>query len=153
MEKKRMTAVLAAVLALGMVLVSTMGWSQQQASPQARAPHDAVLDAQTPREVPITRPEQVKNQHDRSELFSGTAAEPSSTAFVEQPDQGKILGFDFFRDPLDAKKPMMTLGEIYQEDAAGKKQVMEKQRRLLETRYNLKPNLSPDVKMSRGKPI
>src|SRR3712207_3816770 len=33
-------------------------------------PFDAVADAQTPRQVPVTRPEQKKNEHDKSGIFS-----------------------------------------------------------------------------------
>lgn len=139
-------------LAAALILPAT-SWPQTQREPARKAPQDAVLDAQTPRDVARTRPEQQKDQHDASDIFSATRAQPSSTAFKNQPDEGKILGFDFFRDPLNAKKPMTTFEEVYQKDVAEKPKIMETQRRLLEMRYNLKPNLSPDVKMSRGKPI
>ena len=152
MQKRRMTAVLAVLLVPTMTLVASKAWTQQNTAPP-KASYDAAMEAQTPREVPITRPEQRKNDHDGWKIYSATQAEPSSTAFTGQPDQGKILGFDFYRDPLDAKKPMMTFEEVYKEDAAGKKQVMDKQRQLLELRYILKPNLSRDQKMTRGKPI
>jgi len=150
MGKKRMTAVFAALLVPGFVLLASQAWTETK--PQ-RAPYDAVLEAQTQREVPITRPEQRKNEHDGWKIYSATEAESSSTAFAKQPDQGKILGFDLYRDPLDAKKPMTTFEEVYNEDVAGKQHVMDQQRQLLELRYDLKPNLSPDVKMTRGKPI
>ncbi|GAW69078.1 cytochrome B6 [Geoanaerobacter pelophilus] len=140
-------------LAAALIIPATKSWTQPQGEPARKAPYDAVQDAQTPREVARTRPEQQKNQHDNSDLFMATKAEPSSTAFKNQPDEGKILGFDFYRDPLDAKKPMTTFQEVYQKDVADKSKVMATQRRLLEMRYNLKPNLSPDVKMTRGKPI
>jgi cytochrome c peroxidase len=153
MERKGMAAVLVALLVPALVLVTSQAWTQQKPVPQQKAPHDAVMDAQTPREVPNTRPEQAKNDHDRWDIYDATKAEPSSTAFAGQPDQGKILGFDFYRDPLDAKKPMMTFQEVYNEDVAAKKKVMDEQRQLLELRYNLNPKLSPDVKMTRGKPI
>jgi cytochrome c peroxidase len=153
MKRQGMAAVLAVLLVLATVLVSSQAWTQQKAMPPQGPPHDAVMEAQTTREVPITRPEQHKNDHDRWDIFDATKAEPSSNAFKGQPDQGKILGFDFYRDPLDAKKPRMTFGEVYNEDVAGKKKVLDDQRQLLELRYNLKANLSPDVKMTRGKPI
>jgi cytochrome c peroxidase len=153
MRKTGKAAVLAALLVPAIVLVSSQAWTQQKAASPPSAPHDAVLDAQTPRSVPLTRPEQRKNDHDSWDIYAATKAEPSSTALAGQPDQGKILGFDLYRDPFNAKKPMMTFEEIYNEDVAGKKQVMDQQRQLLELRYNLKPNLSPDVKMTRGKPI
>ncbi|WP_026841557.1 hypothetical protein [Citrifermentans bremense] len=140
-------------LAAALIIPATRSWTQPQETAARKAPYDAVQDAQTPREVARPRPEQQKDQHDNSDLFTATKAEPASTAFKNQPDEGKILGFDFYRDPLDAKKPMTTFQEVYQKDVAEKPRVMATQRRLLEMRYNLKPNLSPDVKMSRGKPI
>lgn len=48
---------------------------------------------------------------------------------------------------------MMTFDEVYKADVEDKPKVMAEQKQLLEKRYNLKPNLSPDVKMTRGKPI
>ena len=140
-------------LAAALILPATNSWTQPQDEPARKKPHDAVQEAQTSRAVAKTRPEQQKNQHDGSDLFNATNAQPSSTAFKNQPDEGKILGFDFFRDPLNAKKPMTTFQEVYQKDVADKPKVMETQRRLLEMRYNLKPSLASDVKMSRGKPI
>src|SRR5690348_5203246 len=71
--------------------------AQQQ--PAGGAPPDAVAEAQTPREVTPTRPEQQKNDHDKSDIFSATKAPPESGAFASQPDQGKVTGFDFYRDP------------------------------------------------------
>ena len=141
------------LLAAGLVLTATASWTQSQKPAGRRAPHDAVLDAQTPREVAITRPEQQKTPRDLSDAFSGTRAESSSTALKDQPDEGKILGFDFFRDPLNAKKPLVTFQEIYQMDVADKPKVMEAQRRLLELRYDLTPRLSSEIRMTRGKPI
>lgn len=114
---------------------------------------DAVMEAQVPRQVPVTRPEQEMTAHDQSGVFDASGVQPSSTAFEQQPDQGKVLGFDFYRDPLNAPRPMMTFEEIMQKDIAEKPKVMETQRNLLERRYDLKPNLTKKVKMSRGKPI
>ncbi|WP_239027562.1 hypothetical protein [Geomonas diazotrophica] len=48
---------------------------------------------------------------------------------------------------------MTTFQEVRQKDVAEKPKVMETQRRLLESRYDLRPRLSPDVRMSRGKPV
>ena len=56
-----------------------------------------------------------------------------------QPEKGQILGFDFYRDPLNAKKPMESFEENMKADIAAKAAVMETQRRLLEQRYNLDP--------------
>jgi cytochrome c peroxidase len=86
-------------------------------------------------------------------VFSAQNALPSSTAFEHQPDDGRVLGFEFYRDPLNSKRPMMTFEEIMQADAAQKAMVMGTQRKLLESRYILEPKLDRAVTMSRGKPL
>jgi cytochrome c peroxidase len=116
-------------------------------------PFDAVADAQTPRNVPTTRPEQAKNDHDRSDAFEAAKAPKSSRAFQTQPDQGEGKGFDFYRDPLNAARPMQPPDEIVKQDMADKPKVTEAQRKLLESRYDLTPHTDPNVKMTRGKPI
>src|SRR4051812_6210439 len=75
---------------------------------QPPAPHDAVADAQTPREAPSVRPEQKLSAHDRSGVFDPAKARPNSSTVEAQPDRGSIPGFDFYRDPLNAKRPMQT---------------------------------------------
>jgi cytochrome c peroxidase len=62
-------------------------------------------------------------------------------------------GFDFMRDPLGAKEPKQTFEEIFRMDVEAKPQVMAAQRELLAARYNLEPQLDPEVTMTRGKPI
>src|SRR5687768_7384516 len=115
---------------------------------------DAVQEAQTPRQVARTRPEQQKTERDDPKRFAGTNAPSLSPAFKDQPEEGKIKGFDFARDPLNAKTPIFTTFEdIMKADEAAKPGVMAKQRELLESRYNLTPKLDDSVKMSRGKPI
>jgi cytochrome c peroxidase len=120
---------------------------------QQRRDLDAVGEAQTPKDVPATRPEQRKTEHDRAKMFAAPHTVPSSPAFAQQPDDGQALGFDFFRDPLNAKKPMVTFQEVMEADVAAKAGVMATQRQLLERRYNLEPRLDPEVKMARGKPV
>lgn len=120
---------------------------------QSEPPRDAIAEAQKPKEVEATRPEQHRTKHDRSDVFNASNAMPSSTALDPQPAKGKFPGFDFARDPLGAKKPMETFAEIYKEDVGQKDKVMALQRKLLEKRYNLKPNLDPSARMSRGKPL
>ena len=127
--------------------------AREKAGKKAHKIQDAVEDAQTPRDVARERPEQQKSDHDRSDIFSAGKAQTSSDAFEDQPEQGKIKGFDFYRDPLNAEKPMQTFAEIRKMDIAAKKKVMETQRKLLESRYRLKPRLDPTAKMSRGKPL
>jgi cytochrome c peroxidase len=88
-----------------------------------------------------------------SDIFSGINAPSSSPAFETQPDQGKMLGFDFARDPLNAKQPMQSVEEIIKNDIADKPKVTSAQQQLLERRYDLTPRLDASVKMSRGKPL
>ncbi|AAZ96773.1 cytochrome c peroxidase [Thiobacillus denitrificans ATCC 25259] len=114
---------------------------------------DAVEDVQTPRTPAVTRPEQKLNAHDRSGDFVAPSAKPSSPAFRNQPDKGKVLGFDFARDPLNAKAPMQTFQETMKADIDALPKVKATQRALLEERYNLTPRLDPSAKMSRGKPL
>ncbi|UFS72114.1 cytochrome B6 [Geomonas sp. RF6] len=141
-------AVVSLVVVTGLALVSSPSWTQT-----AKAPQDAVLDAQTPKDVKRTRPEQQKTDHDLSDVYKATKAQPASDAINNQPEGGKITGFDFYRDPLNAKQPMMTFEEVYKADVAAKGKVMDDQRALLSSRYILTPKLSTTVKMSRGKPV
>jgi len=138
------------------LFLAAWGWSQQapdRRAQQGNQTRDAVVDAQTTKDVPITRPEQRKTEHDLSDTFKAPSAESSSPALNNQPEQGKMLGFDFARDPLNSKRPMMTFEEIMKEDVALKPKVMELQRQLLEKRYVLQARLDPEAKMSRGKPL
>ena len=43
--------------------------------------------------------------------FAAPNAMPSSPAFGDQPKQGRITGFDFYRDPLNVDEPMTTFEE------------------------------------------
>jgi cytochrome c peroxidase len=142
-----LTVVLLIVAAL--LFYTARGISQQRSGPIP----DAVQDAQTPRQVDPKRPEQQKNSHDQSDVFDGSNAPPSSTALQSQPDEGKMLGFDFARDPLNAKRPMQPPEELVKNDIAEKPKVTAAQQKLLEQRYDLTPRLDATVKMSRGKPI
>ena len=77
-----------------------------------------MAEAQTPRRVEAKRPEQRLTDHDRPDRFSAKTATPSSPAFKDQPKEGKITGFDFYRDPLNASRPEMTLEEIMKNESA-----------------------------------
>ena len=149
MNRRYFFFVLVSVIGLALVFHSTIGVTQQRAP---RAP-DPVQEAQTPRQVPITRPEQQPTTHDQSDIFSATNAPPSSPVFETQPDQGKMLGFDFARDPLNAKQPMQPAEEIVKNDIADKPKVTAAQQQLLERRYDLTSKLDSAAKMSRGKPL
>jgi cytochrome c peroxidase len=146
---RRYVPALVGLIGLTVVFYSTSGIGQQQ-TPSSP---DAVQEAQTPSQVQVVRPEQQQTAHDMSDIFSGINAPPSSAAFETQPDQGKMLGFDFARDPLNAKQPMQSAEEIMKNDIADKPKVTSAQQQLLERRYNLTPRLDPSAKMSRGKPL
>jgi len=114
---------------------------------------DAVMEAQTTQPVEMNRPEQQKTEHDNSPMFMSSNARPISPVLKSQPKEGKISGFDFYRDPLNADRPQQSPEEIMQKEIANKPNVMAAQRQLLESQYDLTPHLDPQVKMSRGKPI
>ena len=143
-------SITAALVAL--LLIGRSGAQDGTSRPTIPAP-DAVAQAQTTSPVPVQRPEQRLTDHDRSTAFRPENAPASSPAFQNQPEQGQPRGFDFARDPLNAKKPMQTFAELMQADVAEKPGVMEQQQKLLATRYDLTPRLDPEMTMSRGKPL
>jgi len=143
----------AGFLSLSVGMNSVLSQDDRPKHSPNRAPHDAVEDAQTVHRVSVTRPEQKKDEHDRSNVFDAKNAMPSSPAFGNQPDNGKTPGFEFYRDPLNAKKPMQTFEETMKADVAQRPQVMRVQRELLQRRYDLTPRLDKEAKMSRGKPL
>src|ERR1044072_9028944 len=104
------------ILLTGLIAFSTLGCAAQGQAPSKKQTFDAVEDAQTPRTVQQTRPEQKKSDKDNPARFAATNAQPSSPVFKDQPDQGKILGFDFYRDPLNAKRPMQNPDDILKAD-------------------------------------
>src|SRR4051794_18026574 len=135
------------VLSLGLFVHSRQDNNDKKKS------SDVVEEAQRQHRDKGDRPEQEMSKHDKSDLFDPLAAPPSSTALDDQPEKGMIKGFDFRRDPLNAKKPMMTLSEIMEEDVKMKPKVMELQKKLLESRYDLKARYHDTARMSRGKKI
>jgi cytochrome c peroxidase len=147
--------------AVGILLTSftLVVWSGQESKKEAKdpapkgRPKDIVEDAQTPQPAKTDRPEQQKSRHDQSDMFAAPKAMPITPALAGQPQEGKITGFEFYRDPLDAKKPMQTFEETMRADVAAKPKVMAMQMELLKARYNLTPKLDPEAKMSRGKPL
>jgi hypothetical protein len=86
-------------------------------------------------------------------VFDPDKAAPSSPVFETQPKAGKVSGFDFARDPLNADRPNQPPEEIMKKEIANKPNVMAAQRELLEARYILEPKLDPREKMARGKPL
>jgi cytochrome c peroxidase len=149
MSRELILAVSVIVITGAVMLYSTGSISQQRPA----AVPDAVKDAQTPREVERRRPEQQKTAHDEADIFRASNAPPSSSVLPNQPDEGKMLGFDFARDPLNAKRPMQPAEEMMKNDMADKPKVTAAQRKLLDQRYDLKPKTDASVSMSRGKPL
>src|SRR5688572_25065510 len=137
-------------VALGLlVALVAVGVSARVEGQRAPAPvQDAIAQAQAPAQTPPAPLPQ-----DRGDKFEASKAEPSSTVLDGQPEKGRLEGFDFVRDPLNAKKPGQTFEEIMKADVADKAKVMASQRKLLETRYDLTPRPDPSAKMSRGKPL
>ena len=114
----------------GLIICTTIGCAAQNQSNARKPAVDAVAEAQTPRPAPQNRPEQKKTDKDDPNRFAATNAQPSSPVFTQQPDQGKITGFDFYRDPLNAKAPMQNFDEIMKADEAARPGVMDAQRKL-----------------------
>src|SRR3954470_24510762 len=109
-----------AALMSGLALVISSQATEDPRPRDAGRPFDAIAEAQATRDVPATRPEQKKTEHDRSAIFDASKAPPSSSALEDQPEKGQIQGFDFYRDPLNAKKPMQSPEEITKADIAMK---------------------------------
>jgi cytochrome c peroxidase len=127
--------------------------AQTPQADKSTKPRDAIQEAQIHGTPAKTRVEQKKTSHDADDVFSAAKAPPVANPIKDQPDEGQIRGFDFYRDPLNASKPMQTFGETMQADKAAKASIMDAQQKLLASRYNLEPKFDPAVKMSRGKPV
>jgi cytochrome c peroxidase len=147
------TLAVAGLLLADFVPLARSEQDNAQQTTKAKGPRDAVADAQTPNEVAIERPEQKKTEHDRSDIFNSSKSPPITKALSDQADEGQMLGFDFYRDPLGATKPDMRFEDVYKAGVEAKPKVTATQRKLLERRYELKPTLDPKATMSRGKPV
>jgi cytochrome c peroxidase len=155
MPKRRrpFARIVIALLTVGLVPLVRPAAGQTKTTEPPRRVRDAIADAQTPKEVPVERPEQRKTAHDLSDVFAPSQAAQSSEALANQPEHGGMTGFDFYRDPLGATKPGTTFEDVYKAGVAGKPNVAAQQRKLLESRYDLAPKLDPNATMSRGKPL
>ncbi len=127
--------------------------TSNQAPGSRQRPRDPAAEANSVRQVAANRPEQQLTEHDRSNVFLPTRPAPITRALKDQPKAGRILGFEFARDPLGAPEPFTTFDEVFKKESAAKADVMAAQRTLLETRYDLKARLDQEMTMSRGKPI
>jgi cytochrome c peroxidase len=131
------------VMAMVAALVFASNVRGQRPSPDTPPP-DAVAQAQAPARIgPARSPQDTPD-------VSVKAAAPSA-AFHAQPEEGQAPGFDFYRDPLNAKRPGQTFEEVMNADVAEKAKVMETQRELLARRYDLAARLDSSAAMARGK--
>jgi cytochrome c peroxidase len=146
-------------LALASVLTLAAPWgfatlAAARQTPPAREPNpDPAAEAVSVREVPMERPEQKLTDHDRSPAFEPNQPAPISPALKTQPNEGRVLGFDFSRDPYGAPRPFTSFAEVKVKDSAAKAEVTAAHRKYLESRFNLEPKLDPVATMSRGKPL
>jgi hypothetical protein len=90
--KSECFTVVASVFSVGLVF-SLVAVSMGQQPPAPASPPDAVAQAQQATAVQVTRPEQNKTDHDRSNVFYAPNAKPSSPPLNDQPKQGKNSGF------------------------------------------------------------
>ena len=114
---KAATMIAATAFGGGLAPALSKGWCQEPAPPVAR-PRDPAAEAKAVRAVPAERPEQQLTEHDRSDAFDPTKPAPISPALQDQPKQGRITGFDFARDPLNADKPFTTFEEVMEKESA-----------------------------------
>jgi cytochrome c peroxidase len=131
-----------------------LAYTVQSQDPPAKTDakvRDAAEDATRSVKVAGDRPEVRQTDHDKSDAFKKSV--PINPTLKAQPKEGKLAGFDFARDPLNAEKPFTTFEEVLKEETAQKPKVMADQRKLLETRYNLVARRDAEVKMARGKPL
>jgi cytochrome c peroxidase len=149
-NRSRRARVGAPALALGSLVLIAAGVG---ADDDAAPPPDPAAEAVAVKATPVERPEQRLTEHDKADIFRPAVPAPISPALKNQPKEGRILGFDFARDPLNADKPFRTGAEIKAMESAAKAGVMAAHRKYLEGRYDLTPRLDPQVTMSRGKPI
>lgn len=140
-----------------LTLTATLGVAAlafaQQTPPERQPLPDPAAEAVSPREAPIERPEQKITDHDRSPAFDRTKPAYFNPDVKPQPNEGRVLGFDFSRDPFNAPKPFTTFAEVKEKESAARPAVMAAQRKYLEGRFNLTPKLDPEATMSRGKPL
>ncbi len=127
--------------------------SAQETPPAQKPTPDPAAEAVAVHDVPVERPEQKITDHDRSPMFEPNKPAPFAPALKDQRNQGGVLGFDFYRDPLNAPKPFTTFAEIKAAESAARPKVAAAQRKYLEGRFNLKAKLDPVAVMSRGKPL
>ena len=146
------TVSVAVPLIAGLILGAWMSSATPQ-QPSGQPVRDPGAEAVTARPAEGDRPELKQTEHDKSDKFDWKKPAPLTPALKDQPNGGRITGFEFSRDPLGAEKPFQTFDEVMKKESGQKPKVMDAQRKLLEARYNLEPKFDEKVKMSRGKPL
>lgn len=149
----RAVCVFATGVFLGGMFLSAQTAPQPPEKDKGKAVRDPAAEATGAKDAPAERPEQKQTAHDTSAKFDWKKPAPLTPALKDQPNEGRILGFEFSRDPLGADKPFQTLDEVMKKETAAKPKVMDAQRKLLESRYDLTAKADPNAKMSRGKPV
>lgn len=151
------TALLGAVLLSGGVAYRAIGQQEGvkggiNGRPPSR-PADAIEDAQAPARKGVARIETRKSEHDLTVIANSSQPAPISRALKTQPNKGEMRGFDFGRDANGSEMPKQKLEDTIAKESAARPEVMEAQHRLLAARYDLRPKLDPEAKMTRGKPL
>ncbi len=139
-------------LCVPLIAVLFLGSWVLNAAPQQPI-RDPAAEAVKAQPVPEERPEQKKTEHDKADKFDWKKPASLTPALKDQPNGGRITGFEFSRDPLGADKPFTTFNEVMKKESEQKPKVMDAQRKLLAARYDLTPKTDPNLKMARGKPI
>jgi hypothetical protein len=81
--------VLAGLVAGGLVLLAH-SQEPKRNPPMDEVPLDAAVEVQTPKDVPVERPEQTKSAHELSDIFTSSKALPISGALINQADQSQM---------------------------------------------------------------
>ncbi len=146
---RRTSVAIAALVVCG--VISTGARAQKSSKPHSVP--DAAAAAQHTREAKSDRPESHQSNHDKAEIFAPDRPAPITAALTDQPNQGRILGFDFARDGLNSPAPFTTFAETMKRESEARPKVMAAQRKVLESRYDLHAKKDPKVTMYRGKPL
>src|SRR5688572_13562038 len=96
---------IAAAFGVGMVsgfllLTAQSGQPVPKADRPGDRPRDPAAEVVTRQPAPADRPEAKMSEHDQSDKFDPKNAAPVSPALKGQPNEGKVTGIDFNRDPF-----------------------------------------------------
>lgn len=136
-----------------LAVVDGQGLRAQESPVQNPLARDAAAEAMRRQTGGKDRVESQSSEHDLK--LAGELQQPAylHPAIADQNPPGRMSGFDFARDPLNASLPAVSSGEIREREIAAKPEVMAAQRKLLESRYDLRVRRDESSLMSRGKPI